>query len=165
MRADLHARGFSAEILRGGSQPASYGYDRVSSQSPWKTMAGRYTREGDVLPLLAGVDDRFVITRPGDEIALSFDATRLRPLQPGFRRTYLLFADGYSKEMDINSASPDRVEPLPFHAMTRYPYAPPEHYPDIPGLQRYIEQYNTRIVVAPVASLDAAALDQKSTRR
>ena len=44
-------------------------------------------------------------------------------------RTFLLYADGYSKEMDINSASPDSVAPLPFHAMSAYPYPPTEHYP------------------------------------
>ena len=42
--------------------------------APWKLMPGRYTREGDVRPLLSAIDDRFVIAAPGDEIALSFDA-------------------------------------------------------------------------------------------
>jgi len=36
-------------------------------------MPGRYTREGDVRELVREEDDRFVISRPGDEIALSFD--------------------------------------------------------------------------------------------
>jgi hypothetical protein len=31
-------------------------------------------------------------------------------------------------KMDIHSASPDRVEPLPFHRMTRYPFATPERH-------------------------------------
>ena len=49
----------------------------------------------------------FVIAKPGDEIALAFDAPRLPPLPDGWTRTFLLLADGFSKEMDINSASPD----------------------------------------------------------
>ena len=71
----------------------------------------------------------------------------LGPLPPaGWTRTFLLFADGYSKEMDINSASPDEVAPLPFHGMTRYPYAAPERYPDTPAYRRYRAEFNTRVV-------------------
>src|SRR5262249_46993002 len=143
IRADLRWRGFSAEVSQ---QPVTYGYSRVTTMSPWKTMVGRYTREGDVRPLLTHVDDQFVVAMPGDEIAVSFDATRARPLPAGSTRTFLLFADGFSKEMDINSASPDEVEPLPFHGMTRYPYAAPEHFPDTPELRQYRSQYNIRIV-------------------
>jgi hypothetical protein len=35
----------------------------------------------------------------------------------GWTRTFLLYADGFSKEMDINSASPDSVRPVPSHGM------------------------------------------------
>jgi hypothetical protein len=57
--------------------------------------------------------------------------------------------------MDINSASPDAVEPLPFHAMTQYPYSAEEHYPDTAAHRAYRERYNTRVVVKPFSSLDA----------
>src|SRR5262249_53298845 len=149
----LRWRGFSAEIKPDGREPASYDYDRVTSESPWKTMPGRYTREGDVLPLVSAVDDQFVVSRPGDEVAVSFDATRPGPVAHGSKRTFFLYADGFSKEMDVNSASPDRVDPLPFHAMTHYPYAWPEHYPDTTALERYRSDYNTRIVAAPFPSI------------
>jgi len=56
-----------------------YDYARVSARSPWKAFPGRYTRTGDVRELLAAVDDVFVVSRPGDEIALSFDAAALPP--------------------------------------------------------------------------------------
>jgi hypothetical protein len=154
--ARLRWRGFSLEVSPDGRQPTVYDYDRVTTESPWKTPPGRYTREGDVRPLLTRVDDAFVVARPGDEIALSFDASQIGALPAGSARTFLLFADGFSKEMDINSASPDRVDPLPFHAMTHYPYAQPEHYPDSPALRRYQREYNTRVVVAPVPPLDLA---------
>jgi hypothetical protein len=155
-RADLRWRGFSAELTPDGREPFGYDYDRVSSQSPWKVLPGRYTREGPVGELLAEVDDCFVVSRPGDELALSFDATRVPPLRKGWTRTFLLRSVGYSKEMDRNSASPDRTWPLPFRAMTRYPYAPPEHYPDTPKHREYQEQWNTRIVSRPVPSIDLA---------
>jgi hypothetical protein len=145
--AQLRWRGFSAEVRPEGREPASYDYDRVSLVSPWKTMTGRLTREGDVRPLLARSDNMFVIAGPGDEIALSFDAAKAGPPPAaGWSRTFLLFADGYSKEMDINSASPDEVAPLPFHGMTRYPYAAPERYPDTPAYRRYQALFNTRVV-------------------
>jgi Tfp pilus assembly protein PilF len=145
--ARLRWRGFSAEVRPDGREPARYDYDRVSLVSPWKTATGRYTREGDVRSLLVRTDDMFVIAGPGDEIALAFDAAKAGPPPPaGWTRTFLLFADGYSKEMDINSASPDEVTPWPFHGMTRYPYAAPEHYPDTPAHRRYQARSNTRIV-------------------
>ena len=121
-------------------------------------MPGRYTREGDVRTLLDRSDDIFVISKPGDEISLSFDATKLPPLRRGWKRTFLLYADGYSKEMDINSASPDRVMPLPFHAMTNYPYSEQESYPMTPAHIAYIKRYNTRLVRSPLPPIESTAL-------
>ena len=72
--ADLRWRGFSAETTPDGREPFGYDYQRVSTAVPWKVMVGRYTREGDVRPLLRATDDMFVVSRPGDEIALAFDA-------------------------------------------------------------------------------------------
>jgi hypothetical protein len=152
--ATLHSRGFSAEVRPDGNEPAHYDYERVTLRSPWKAMPGRYTREGDIRALLMRSDDMFVIAKPGDEIALSFDAAAAGPLPNGWTRTFLLLSDGFSKEMDINSASPDAVDPLPFHRMTRYPYTAPEHYPDTPAHRRYRATYNTRVVARSVPLLD-----------
>lgn len=116
--ASLAWRGFSAEST--ATEPFEYDYSRVSKVSPWKTMTGRYTAEGDVRPLLAEVDDEFVIARPGDDISLAFDATTLPPLAPGQARTFLLYANGFSKEMDLQSASPDTVDPLPSHNLAAH---------------------------------------------
>ena len=144
--ANLRWRGFSAAVTPDGREPFGYDYGRVSAVSPWKQMTGRYTRQGDVKPLLIGVDDQFVVSRPGDEIALSFDATALPALAAGLSRTFLLYVDGFSKEMDINSASPDTVEPLPFHGMRTYPYGPEERRPHSPAYEQYLTEYNTRVV-------------------
>jgi hypothetical protein len=152
--ATLHARGFSAEVRPDGQEPPIADYDHVTSTSPWKLMPGRYTREGDVKDLLMRSDDMFVIAKPGDEIVLSFDAAAAGPLPEGWTRTFLLMGDGFSKEMDINSASPDAVEPLPFHRMTRYPYADPERYPDTPDYRRYRDTYNTRVVPKSLPPLE-----------
>ena len=155
LSANLHWRGFSREITPDGREPFGYDYQSVSFTSPWKVMPGRYTREGDVRKLLSRSDDMFVISRPGDEINLTFDARRLPPLAAGWTRTFLLYSDGYSKEMDINSASPDQVSPLPFHGMTKYPYTEPEVYPLTAARRAYIERYNTRVVTKEIPSLDA----------
>jgi tetratricopeptide (TPR) repeat protein len=151
--ADLRWRGFSREYSPDGRQPMGYDYNHVSFTSPWKVMTGRYTREGDVRELLSASDDIFVISRPGDELVLSFAADKLPPLPKGWTRTFLLYADGFSKEMDLNSASPDQIGPLPFHGMSKYPYTWPERYPLTPKRQRYLETYNTRIVTSPIPSV------------
>ncbi len=149
--ANLRWRGFSAEQTPDGREPFGYDYTRVSALSPWKTMVGYYTPEGDVRALVSAVDDRFVVAGPGDEIALRFNAVSRPPLPEGWTRTFLLYGDGFSKEMDLNSASPDRVAPLPFHGMRTYP-------PDVESTMpaRDIEQRlgGTRKVVAPLSSID-----------
>jgi cytochrome c-type biogenesis protein CcmH/NrfG len=152
--ADLRWRGFSRESTPDGREPFGYDYEQISFSSPWKVMPGRYTREGDVRELLLTTDDMFVIFRPGDEISLSFDARKLTRLPAGWTRTFLLYADGFSKEMDINSASPDQVWPLPFHGMTKYPYAEPEKYPMTAARRAYMDKYNTRVVTAEIPSID-----------
>ena len=154
--ADLRVRGFSTEVHPGNTEPTTYDYHFVTSGSPWKTMAGRYTREGDVRELLTAGDDRFVITRDGDEVVLRFDASELEPIREDQMRTYLLRADGFSKEMDINSASPDSVDPLPFHAMSEYPYGSSERYPETSEHRLYRETYNTRAVVASIPRIEAS---------
>jgi hypothetical protein len=155
--ADLRWRGFSAEVAPDGRQPYTYDYDRVSLTSPWKTMIGRYTREGDVRELLRETDDMFVVSRPGDEIALSFDAGSLPALPPGQRRTFLLYTHGYSKEMDIGSATPHLVEPLPFRGMRSYPYGADEQYPATDVHRSYRDRYNTRLVSKPLPPLEVSA--------
>ena len=149
--ASLRWRGFSAERTPDGREPFGYDYTRVSALSPWKTMVGHYTAEGNVRALVSAVDDRFVVAGPGDEIALRFDAASLPQPPAGWTRTYLLYGDGFSKEMDLNSASPDRVAPLPFHDMRTYP---PDAASTVPA--RDIEQRlgQTRKVVAPLPSID-----------
>ena len=159
--AELRWRGFSLEHSPDGRQPLGYDYTKVSFTSPWKVMTGRYTREGNVRELVLESDDMFVISKPGDELRLSFAANKLPPLPKGWTRTFLLYADGFSKEMDINSASPDQVGPLPFHGMSKYPYTWPERYPLTEKRRRYLETYNTRIVTSQVERI--AGFPDRST--
>lgn len=152
--ATLRWRGYSAEASPDGREPFSYDYSRVLLTAPWKLMPGRYTREGDVRELLRATDDRFVVSRPGDEIAIAFAALP-RP-RPGWTRTFLLHADGFSKEMDPNSASPDVAAPLPYHGMRSYPDDPLSR-PMTARQRAYVGRYNTRVVTRPIPSLTTAA--------
>jgi hypothetical protein len=79
----------------------------------------------------------------GDEMRLVFDAPADGP-PAGWTRDFLLKVDGWAKDRDPNTAYSTSVEPLPFHAMTRYPYPANEHYPDDAAHEAYRRQYNTR---------------------
>jgi tetratricopeptide (TPR) repeat protein len=156
-QALLEERGFSAAASPDGREPWSFDFARASWLSPWKTMQGRYTRLGDVRRLVAASDDRFVVSKPGDSLALRFDAQSLPTLRRGVARTFLLHGDGFSKEMDINSASPDAVLPLPFHAMQRYPYSEAEVPPDVLRVLDEAASWNTRTVVRPIVPIELHA--------
>jgi hypothetical protein len=146
--ADLHFFGYPHEYSPDGRGPNLYDYDNVDPWSSWKLMPGDYTRYGDVRELLLDADDCYVIMGHGEEITLRFPVEAFGPVPEGRRRSFLLKADGYCKDMDLYTAASDHVEPLPFHAMTRYPYGPDEAYPDTAKTRAYRRKYNTRRVQA-----------------
>ncbi len=125
-RADLRSLGFPRDTSPDGSHPKLYDYSDVAPTYPMKPFPGRYTRFGDVRDLLGTADDRFAIFGEGEEIAVSFDASRLPELPEGWKRTFFFSAVGYCKDMDLYTAGSDRVEPLPFRAMSGYPPPPEE---------------------------------------
>jgi tetratricopeptide (TPR) repeat protein len=143
--ADLHFRGFSKPVVAADrSQPEAFLYDTSMPFSNWNPTPGMYTRYGDVRELIEEPDDMFVVMGSGDEIRLLFDAGALPPPAPGWKRDFLLKVDGWAKDRDANTAFSQSVEPLPFHAMTGYPYTSPEHYPEDARHREYRKQYNTR---------------------
>ena len=143
--AQLRFRGFSAVAVHPQrKQPEWFDYSQVSSVSMWNPTPGDYTRYGQVGELMGAVDDRFVIMGSGDEIRLLFNAADLPPVEKGFKRDFLLYANGWVKDGDLNTAFAQTVEPLPFHEMRGYPYADPESYPRDETHQRYLREYNTR---------------------
>ena len=128
--ADLRYRGFSREFLKGGRYgPPWFDYGLVSDEQRWRPLVGRFTRYGDVLALVEEADDLYPIMAPGDELALRFAATGLPRLPEGWTRDFLIYSEGWLKDSDLNTATGWRVDPLPFHAMTRYPYDSDEAYP------------------------------------
>jgi hypothetical protein len=155
--ADLQFRGFSAtRVDPRRKQPDLFFYDQVSPVSFWNPTSGLYTKYGDVRALLTDIDDRLVIMGSGDELRLRYDARVLPPPQPGWTRDFLLKVDGWAKDRDPNTAFSATVEPLPFHGMSRYPYAANEHFPSGPAHERYRRDYNTRPalrLIRPLAGL------------
>lgn len=146
LRADLRWRGFPREYSPDGHKPLIYDYQQIELFAPWKAHLGNYTRFGDVRELLLGADDMYVITRNGDEIQVDFDARKLPLLPNGWKRTYLIFADGFGKDMDLNSARPETIGELPYHRMKSYPYSSGDAYPNDKRHRDYLERYNTRTV-------------------
>jgi Flp pilus assembly protein TadD len=153
-RTDLQERGFSEEIKFGEMITANY--EKVVDDGRWKYFSGNFTRTGDVKRLLNEVDDIFVISKTGDELILSFHA--LPELPKNKKYTFLLYADGYSKEMDINSGSPDAVFPLPFKKMTKYPYNENERFPMTEEKRRIYDEYMTRTVKGFLPRLESYLL-------
>lgn len=144
--AHLSFKGYPLMSSPDGKNPPTFDYHRTQAISPWKEIPGTYTRYGDVKELLHEADDMFVVMHHGDEVALSFDASQLPPLPEGWRRTFFLYTNGFFKDGDPNTAFSDRVEPLPFHAMSGYPYPEHEAYPPDEAHSHYRQRYNTRLV-------------------
>ena len=145
--ASLAWRGYSAVGPDGPTPSHPPDYARVSPASPWKVFPGHYTGEGDVRALLSEPDDLFVVARTGDELSLAFLDVGGRS-----RRTYLLRTEGYSKEMDLNSSSPDHVLPLPFRGLTTYPAVSPSA--EVRARQRaMLNRDNTRVVSRPLSAV------------
>ena len=111
-------------------------------------MGGDYTRFGEVAELLHEADDCFVIMGHGEEVTLRFAADDFGPVPDGHHRTFILKTDSFCKDMNLYTAHPNTVEPLPFHDMTGYPYGPDESYPDTEKTRQYRSQFNTRRVLA-----------------
>jgi hypothetical protein len=144
--ADLHFRGYPREYSPDGRHPDLSDYDSVETEVPWKLMAGQYTRFGKVTQLLRETDDLYVIMGHGEELTLSFPIEAFGPVPKGRSRTFILKTDSFCKDMDLYTSCPDNVEPLPFHAMSGYPYGSDESYPENEKTDAYRLQFNTRLV-------------------
>jgi tetratricopeptide (TPR) repeat protein len=157
LSADLDFRGFSkATIHPQRKQPEQFDYQTVSGTSMWNPTSGNYTRYGPVENLLNEQDDRMVLMGSGDEVRLRFSARELPPLPAGWKRDFLLLVDGWAKDADANTAFSQTVLPLPFHAMSSYPYPAAERYPQDQVHQNYLREYNTRPALRLIRPLNCS---------
>jgi Tfp pilus assembly protein PilF len=121
--ADLHYRGYSVIHQANASSPEIPDYNHLMGTTQiWRDLAGYYTRYGDVRPLLASIDDRYVIMNAGDEMSLRFAAPA--PPPAGWVRDYVIAGDGWIKDGDYNSTDSQTVLPYPYHARTEYDTPP-----------------------------------------
>jgi hypothetical protein len=115
------------------------------------TSTGNFTRYGDVTELMLEADDKFVIGRRGDEIHVLFPAN-IEPVPEGMERDYFVVTTCWFKLPGLPYL-PYTVDPLPFHAMSSYPYPLTESYPYNEAHLSYLLEYNTRII--PVLNVEA----------
>ncbi len=144
--ADLHFLGYPREYSPDGKVPNLYDYANIDRAASWKLMKGAYTRFGDVAELLREADDCYAIMGRGEEVTLRFPADAFGRVPEGCRRSFVLKTNSFTKDMDLYTACPDTVEPLPFQAMSQYPYGTDEQYPDNERTREYRRRFNTRRV-------------------
>lgn len=142
--AELRFAGYPLFASPDGREPAVYHYDRMSPTYVWEPLKGNHTRFGDVTPLVQQRDDMFVVYGDGEELVLRFDASRLGAPAAGMERTMFAWFDLFTKDSEVHNAHPLSVDPYPFHAMTNYPFAPGETYPDDEAHRTYLREWQTR---------------------
>ncbi len=157
--AKLWRRGFSAPLDDDKpNQPERFEWEHLADLARWNPHPGLYTKYGECLPLVTKVDDMFVILASGDALTVDFDATKIAPPAAGMVRDYLVYLDGWAKDRDPNTVDALFVEPLPFHAMSGYPYAASEHFPDDDAHRKWRREWNTR---SPENWVDALGADTR----
>jgi len=141
-QARLWRSGYPLATRAGDGVPLGYDGDSFRPAMPEYIVApGRYTRLGDVTGLVAAADDRFVVSSHGEAIDLEFRADGLPPVEPGHVRTYAFLLDGWMKDQEPGTLAGDRVEPLPWRGMGRYP---PAEGTAAPGGTAWTDEWNTR---------------------
>lgn len=144
--AELRERGYSRLFPVDRRRPDTPHYEVESRGPRWLDLEGYYTRLGDVRELLAAIDDRYVIMNAGDELVLEFAA--MPPVEPGWRRDFVLIGDGWVKDGDFNTAFSRTVQPLPAHDDPDYA-GPAGPLAEDPVYRRHAadwQQFHTRYV-------------------
>ncbi len=109
--ARLAKTGFPLRLTRDQHRPD---YDYGQRRPFWDTryMAGLYTRLGDVKELVARHDDGVAVFGAGEEVHMAFAAPSA-PAPQGWRRYFVLEANGWTKDMDLFTQHGETVGPLP----------------------------------------------------
>ncbi len=142
--ADLHWKGVAKQFSPDGKRPYLANYYTTVDASGFEPFRGNFTKYGDVLPLLTDADDKFVIMHAGDDISLIFNEVLI---PDEMERDYYLVSNAFYKLHFVRillNEQVSRVEPLPFHGMSTYPYPENKSYPYDKEHEAYLRKYNTR---------------------
>lgn len=143
--ADLGYMGFPTMSRTNTDAPNIPEYNDIRHGAAWRDLEGYYTRYGAVEPLLATVDDRYVIMNAGDAMYLRFQVPDL-PIRDGFVRDFVFFSDGWVKDGDWNTIDSRTVDPLPHHAMSGYPYPLDERPTELLPTHTDWQEFHTRYI-------------------
>lgn len=142
--ADLQRHGTPTLLTEGDHTQPRLNIDDGKGAVADKSF-GRFTRYGDVRPLLGDTDGRLVIMRQGDGIELGFDDVPVA--RPGSEQTLFLRVDAVYKPRKLPGMARSKkllrnVEPIPYRGMGRYELGvdPPQD----PTFESYQAKWNTR---------------------
>jgi tetratricopeptide (TPR) repeat protein len=141
--AALQYRGCSEALPYQANAPQVYDHGRTITKRMWPPMRGKFTRYGSVVDLLSEPDDMMAVLGAGDALTVRFEVPE-DPPPAGWKRDFLLHSVGWDKDADLNTIYGQTVGPLPFRAMTQYPYGPDEAVPDSAAYRAYLRKYQTR---------------------
>jgi hypothetical protein len=124
-------------------QTAKPNYGELSQTfSEESNSSGNFTRYGDVLSLILNADNELVVGRIGDLVSLRFP-DNFGPVAEGMERDYFFVSSLWFKARWVQN-QPYTVDPMPFQAMSGYPYPSNESFPTDASHVDYIQNYNTR---------------------
>ena len=117
------------------------------------TSSGNFTQYGDVTALVQNADDMYVIGRQGDQVELEFPTANLTAPAPGMVRDYFFFVACWFKDPpgQWGYGFTFTVDPMPYMAMSGFPYPSNESYPYDAAHLAYLKQYNTRVIPPPTS--------------
>lgn len=144
--ANLGFYGFSA-IDRTYFMDHDYSKVAPAPEKPFKNQYGKFTKYGDVTPLLSAGDDQPVIMRYGDQMSIEFPYVAPAP---GMKRSFMLYNDVLYKHAtyEASGALSQSADYLPYKGMTKYS-ADMTPYPMTESNTNYINTWNTRVYPGP----------------
>jgi hypothetical protein len=147
--------GFHGYTAIDGTNYWKHDYDHVTA-TPNDIFAyqyGKFTKYGDVTPLLQNTDDKYVVMRHGDQMDITFPVPAIAE---GQERSFMLFNDDYYKHARLGMLG-KTTDPLPYNGMTSYPGSADPHVNDA-DYQNYKDTWNTRVYDAPVHPLQHSTI-------